>query len=87
MLYLEKVDVESYCGHDANVSPVALTLRGTRHVVREVTDRWYEGGIARGSPIVNYFKVRTEDGREFLLRYDPSADEWRLCVKFLYSAN
>jgi hypothetical protein len=87
MLYLEKIDVESSCGHKANESPRAFRLRGSRYVVREVTDRWYEGGMERGSPIVNYFKVQIEDGREFLLRYDPSADEWRLCLKFPYSVN
>jgi hypothetical protein len=87
MLYLEKIDVESYSGSNANESPRAFVLRGTRHVVREVTDRWYEGGIKRGSPIVNYFKVRDEDGRDYLLRYDPSASRWSLCVKFPYSVN
>jgi hypothetical protein len=87
MLYLEKIDVESHSGYKANESPRAFSLRGTRFVIREVTDRWYEGGIERGSPIVNYFKVRTEDNREFLLRYNPSSDEWSLCVKFPYTVN
>ena len=87
MLYLERIDVESYSGYNANESPRAFMLRGTRHVVREVTDRWYEGGIERGSPIVNYFKVRTDDGRDFLLRHDPASSHWSLCVKFPISAN
>ncbi len=87
MLYLQKIDVESYSGYNANESPRAFMLRGTRYVVSEVTDRWYDGGIERGSPIMNYFKVRTEDGREFLLRLDTSSSQWSLCVKFPYSVN
>jgi hypothetical protein len=81
MLYLEKIDVESYCGHKPDESPRAFRLRGIRHAIGEVTDRWYEGRLERASPILSYFKVRTEDGGEFLLRHDPSNNEWRLCVR------
>jgi hypothetical protein len=87
MLYREKIDVECYSGHALNETPRAFKFRGSRFVVREVTDRWYEGGKERGSPTVNYYRVRTEEGREFLLRCDPSADEWSICVKFPYSVN
>ena len=87
MLYLEKIDVESYCGHKRDESPGAFIYQGSRFVVSEVTDRWYEGGVERASPILNYFKVRTEDGGKFLLRHDPSNNEWRLCVRIPYSAS
>jgi hypothetical protein len=81
MLYLHNIEVECYSGYKLNESPRAFSFRGTRHVVSDILDRWYEGGAARGSPVVYYFKVLADDGGEFLLRYDSMACEWTLCLR------
>jgi hypothetical protein len=38
---------------------------------RQVEDRWYE-------PDAEYFKVRTSEGKRFILRYNERRDEWTL---------
>jgi len=37
----------------------------------EIEDRWYE-------PVAMYFRVRTTEGKRFILRYTESEDEWTL---------
>lgn len=78
MLYLEKIGVESYSGYKLHENPRAFTFKGIRHTVQEILDRWYEGGIRADAPIINYFKIRADDGVEYLIRYDSSLDEWHL---------
>jgi hypothetical protein len=55
---------------------VAFTLRDRRFEIEEVVDRWYEGGLEPGRPELRYFKVRTSEGRHFLLRYNALFDAW-----------
>jgi hypothetical protein len=39
--------------------------------IAEVEDRWYE-------PEAMYFRVRTTEGKRYILRYDEQNDEWTL---------
>jgi hypothetical protein len=39
--------------------------------IEDVEDRWYD-------PNAEYFKVRTVDGKRFLLRCDAQTSEWTL---------
>jgi hypothetical protein len=48
--------------------------------VSEILDRWYEGGIKPNDPMIDYFKVRTNEGRVFLLRYLRLFDLWTVKV-------
>jgi hypothetical protein len=76
----ERVEVECYSGYRADERPVAFTLDGQRWEVREVVDRWYEGGLSPGRPVLNYFKVLTTEGRVFLLRYNSLFNAWSVRV-------
>lgn len=49
--------------------PVRFGVTGTMHDVAEVVDRWY-GRDHR------YFRVRTGDGAQFILRYDEDQARW-----------
>lgn len=80
MLYLEKISVESYSGYKANEIPRAFIFAGRRYIVQEVIDQWYEGGVRADAPIINYFKVWTDDGEEHLIRYDSYHDEWTIAI-------
>ena len=75
-MFEERIDVECYSGHRANERPVAFTLRDRRFEVEQIVDRWYEGGTEPGRPELHYFKVRTTEGRLFLLRYNVLFDAW-----------
>ena len=74
----EKVLVECYSGHKINERPVAFTLQGQRHEIKEIVDRWYEGGVDTTRPLTNYFKVITTKNQLFLLRYLSLFDAWSI---------
>ena len=72
----EKIQVECRSGHKANEYPVAFVSRGERLEVAEIVDRWYEGGIDPEQAVIDYFRVRSEDGRAFILMYAGHLDQW-----------
>jgi len=74
----EKIDVECLSGYKANERPVAFFFQGRRWKIAEIIDRWYEGGAKAGSPNVDYFKVRTVEGKVILLRYLSLFDTWSI---------
>ncbi len=76
----ELVEVEAYSGHRLNERPLSFVFRGRKHEVREVRDRWYEGGPEPGTPHLSYFKVITREGQECLLRYNRLFDSWSVLI-------
>ncbi|MCD6585930.1 MAG: hypothetical protein J7K96_09245 [Desulfobacteraceae bacterium] len=83
----EPVLVECYSGYKTNERPVAFMFKGCRREVSETLGRWYEGGIASDTPVIDYFKVRTSEGTVFILRYDIQSDEWGICDKSISKEN
>jgi len=81
MVKLVSVVMECYAGYRAEESPRAFILEGVRYEVVRIEDRWYEGGVRPGRPRLDYFKVRTRDGRRFILRYNALFDAWAALVK------
>ena len=75
-----QVQVDAYSGFRANERPLAFELEGVRHEVAEVGDRWYEGGRTPKDQRLDYFKVRTVSGREFILRYNALFDVWSVLL-------
>ncbi|MBW2636325.1 MAG: cytoplasmic protein, partial [Deltaproteobacteria bacterium] len=69
-MIFDTIQVECYSGYRANERPLAFTWRGKRRVVEEIKDRWYEGGRSANAPALDYFKVTTDEGEEFILRYN-----------------
>lgn len=76
----EKVQVESYSGYKANERPAAFVYQGHRLEIAEIIDRWYEGGLEARRPEIDYFKVKTTEGKIFLLRYLSLFDAWSVRV-------
>jgi len=76
----EQIEVECYSGYRANERPVAFILENRRWEIVEIIDRWYEGGLRPSKPALDYFRVRTADGRVFLLRYNSLFDAWAICL-------
>jgi hypothetical protein len=75
----ESVQVECYSGYKTNERPAAFTYRERRWEISEILDRWHEGGLKPDAPVVDYFKVKTDDGTVFLLRYTEHSDAWGVC--------
>jgi len=74
----ERIQVECYSGYKAKERPVAFTYQGRRREVKEIIDRWYEGGLDPTRPEIDYFKVKTTDGQVFILRYLTLFDAWSI---------
>jgi len=67
------IRVECYAGHRGEEEPRAFTLGERRFAVLEILDRWLE-------PRHRYFKVKVDDGRQFILRHDSASGEWELAA-------
>ena len=66
-----RVKVDAYSGYSANERPLRFTLGERTIEVKEILDRWY-GEAAR------YFRVATEDGDVYVLKYSGEQDTWEL---------
>jgi len=79
--YLEPIEVESYSGHKLHESPRKFIREKKQFIIQEIIDRWYEGGIKPDTPIMSYFKIRADDGKHYLIRYDSFRDEWTIVIR------
>ena len=77
MKFLE-VKVQAYSGYRGAERPLEFVQAGRRYEVARVVDRWYEGGLDEKDQKLDYFKVITVSGEEFLLRYNALFDAWSL---------
>ena len=66
-----RVKVEAYSGYTANERPTRFTLGDRLIEVREILDRWY--GEAE-----HYFRVITDEGDVYVLKYTDREDAWEL---------
>jgi hypothetical protein len=65
------VYVDAYSGYKANERPRDFTVDEDLFEIAEVEERWFE-------PDAMYFRVRTTEGKRYILRHDESDDEWTL---------
>jgi hypothetical protein len=66
-----EIHVDAYSGCRANERPRQFCLDDDVFEIAEVEDRWYDQNA-------EYFKVRTVNGKYFLLRCDAQTSEWTL---------
>ena len=66
--------VDAYAGYKGEQTPRSFTINGMRHVVVEIVDRWY--GETHG-----YFRVRTDGGERYVLRFHLDDGLWELVMQ------
>jgi hypothetical protein len=76
----ERIQVECYSGYKINERPMAFTYQGHRWEIQGIVDRWHEGDIDATRSEVSYFKVKTTEGRIFILRYLSLFDSWSIGI-------
>ena len=69
------IPVEYYAGAKADKTPRRFIWQGHTLEVGEVLDRWYQVESRPEWPRADYFKVRGNDDREYLLKHDLESDE------------
>ena len=72
------IEVQCYSGYKGDETPRTLILEGRTLDVADVVDRWYQGGARPEDPVLDYFKVATQDGSSYLLRHDRRSGVWYL---------
>lgn len=72
---IQPIHVECYAGYKADEEPRVVVLDGVRRQVLGIADRWYD-------PDAAYFKVRADDGYQYLLRRDLEGGTWSLVEVF-----
>lgn len=58
----------------------AFDWRDTHYQVSAILDRWHEGYIDPTRLPLRYFRVKTEDGQVFIIRYHAFFDAWSILV-------
>jgi hypothetical protein len=65
------IHVQAYSGYKAHERSREFVLDDEYYEIAQVEDRWYE-------PEAMYFRVRTTEGKRYILRYREADDEWTL---------
>ena len=68
---MKPVQVTNYSGYKADESPRLLKLGDNLLPIEQIEDRWY-------SPGETFFRVLTQTGDRYLLRYVEAQDVWTL---------
>ena len=75
-MHFKRIEVKCCSGDLLNEQPVSFMYNNREYLVVEIVDCWYEGSWRQGRPAMNYFKVRTTGGDEFIIRYNTLFDAW-----------
>src|SRR5262252_6779803 len=69
------IHVDAFSGYKASERPRQFTLAEEIYEIDAALDQWYE-------PSVVYFKVQSNEGKVYFLRYEEPEDEWTLQSDF-----
>lgn len=79
-MHFQPIEVHTYSGYRGNERPVGFWLEDQYQEVDHILDRWYEGSLIAGRPVIQYFKVHTKAGQEYLLRHTPPHNRWEIQI-------
>jgi hypothetical protein len=58
--------------------PYGFEWRDRRFEIASILDRWYEGHLDAKRMPLRYFKVKTSDGGQYILRYHERFRAWSI---------
>ena len=76
---LIQIKVESHSGYKADEYPKCFYLYDLKYEIQEISDRWYQGDNNPEWPLSDYFRVKTTEGEQYLIKHDLEKDKWYLC--------
>ncbi|MGA2973796.1 MAG: DUF6504 family protein [Spirochaetia bacterium] len=78
MIRFVPVQVQSYSGYRSDEAPRSFIWNNRRYEIVEIIDRWYQANRDPAVPTSDYFKVRTSDSLQYIIRLDRQSSEWYL---------
>ncbi len=76
----ERIEVATLDQYKGAQDPVAFTWRGQEYLIDRVVVRWYEGRMDSARMPLLYFRVTTQSGELFILRYHEIFRAWSIRV-------
>ena len=77
----ERIQVATRDEYQGVQEPTAFQWRGARFAIDRVIDRWYEGYKDATRLPLRYYRVRTDGGDVFILRYHEVFMAWSMLVQ------
>ena len=71
---IHRVAVDAYTGYNGEATPRSFTVEGVSRAVIDIVDRWYTDSNL-------YFRVKTNDGERYVLRYHLDEEWWELVMQ------
>ena len=65
------IEVECHAGYRGEETPRRIRIGGLQMDVVEIVDRWL-------APDHRYFKFKTADGAQWIIRHDTRSEKWEL---------
>jgi hypothetical protein len=79
-MQFEIIEVQCYSGYKSNDRPVRFSFNGREFRVMQIIDRWYEGSLDSSMPVLDYFKILTDDGEQYIIRHNHLFDKWSVAL-------
>ncbi len=68
------IKVDCYAGHRAEERPLKFFFGERSIKIEDVIDRWLD-------PNHRYFKIKGDDKKIYIIRYDVKKDQWQLTLR------
>ncbi len=75
------IKVECHSGYKANEYPVKFFWESNVFTIEEILDRWYQYNQDSNFPPANYYKVRSNGNKVYILKQESENNQWFLWVK------
>ena len=77
---LIEIKVECKSGYKANEYPIKFYWDNICFEINDIMDRWFQGDLNPDYPPANYFKVKTNDKKIYILKHDEHSHKWFLWI-------
>ena len=75
------VRVKCHSGYKADEYPKRFTFEKRKIEISEILDRWYQYDTVAGFPEANYFKVLSNEGKQYIIKHETKNDQWFLVIR------
>lgn len=76
-----EIEVECHSGFKSDEYPVCFFWDNIRFEITDIGDRWYQRDTDPNFRPANYFKVRTDDDKTYILKKDIESGKWYLWIR------